>query len=617
MIEPVISSRKKTPAVDPITRELIYTSVSAMRKFNHDEYGGCMTRWYYRYVEGRKEEQTLAQKAGVDGHTQNEHYLPTGEDVLGPIAAAGKHLLPPPGKDLLVEWGLNNKPRPPDADVEVKPALFGPDGNLIRAAVTEKQQVNFFPPEESLVRADGLPLIGFIDYINPRGWFMTPEGVWTQDLPNTAEAGDHKFIADVEKYAEPAAKLVTSTQMVGYGKFLIARDPRLERARLSHNSVQTKNARKAVKTTALMSVAEIEAAWQLKGHDVVKRMRVIAHARRAEDVPGNTESCEAYRKNCDFQSVCPHFQKRNTNPIKIRSIHMGLLKDRNKPATNGAVVAAAASQTPWIAPPVPPPPAPGGPLTARGATSGHLYRFSNGFEAKYVSATEENGQVVYKFIPKDGGAPFPVGPDEAVTFLSAPLPPAPPAPPALPPPPPVPVVAFPAIPAPPALPAVPAPPAPPAPPAAAAAAVPPLPPVPPVPGVPPVPAPPGEEKKGRGRPKGSTKEKAAAAADAAAPTEVQLWINAIPNCPFEDLSSYAHAVTTEIENELKIVDIRCGPNDSALAFGRWKGALAASVKKGPPAPGAYVAFTKGNEVMEVIAEAVALLCGPGQFVRGV
>ena len=600
MTEPILIT--KTPAVDPVTRELVYTSVSAMRKFNPEEYGGCSARWFFRYVEGRKEVQTAAQKVGVDGHAQLEHYLPTGEDVLGPIAAAGKHLLPAPGPDVLVEWGLNDRLRPSDVD---------------------GKQVNFFPPEQSLLRADGLPLIGFMDFINPRGFYMAPEGIWTRDPPNTIEAGDHKFISDVDKYAEPAEKLAVSTQMLGYGEFLATRAPSLEYVRLSHNSFQTRNAKKAVKTTVLMSVADVKRGWQAKGHNVVRRMREVAQLRRAEDVPGNTESCEAYRKSCDFQSICPHFQNRNTNPLKQRIIDMGLLKDRiAAPATNGT--AAIPTNTPWI-----PPPAPVAPrrieiqdtTTAKNAVQGQLYRFGTGMEGVFISAVDHTGQILYSFSPKGGGAPFPVGPDEPIVCLTpaaaAPLPPAPPAPPL----PPAPVVAAPLPPAPPApVVAAPLPPAPPAPPVPVVAALP-LPPVPPVPvsvTVPPVPAVPEAPKRGRGRPT-NAEVAARPAGKSVEPVKSDwtLYLNAIPNSPFQDLSTYAVGLTTKLQEHFKVSDIRCASGENDLSFAKWKGVLAGAVRAEPPTPGVYVAFTKGNEIMEIVAETVGTLCEQGQFVRGV
>nr|WP_323395778.1 hypothetical protein [Myxococcus guangdongensis] len=42
------------------------------------------------------EPTTEAQQVGTEGHAQLEHFLSTGEDVLGAFATAGAHLLPTP-----------------------------------------------------------------------------------------------------------------------------------------------------------------------------------------------------------------------------------------------------------------------------------------------------------------------------------------------------------------------------------------------------------------------------------------------------------------------------------------------------------------------------------------
>lgn len=601
----------KVHAVDPTTRALLYTSVSSLQKFNPEEYGGCPSRWWFDKVEGKKEKQTAAQAEGVKGHSQIEHYLPTGEDVLGPIAAAGRKYLPPPGSDLMVEWGLNDKPRPPDIEVEI-------DGKKV------KKQVNHYPLEEALLKADGLPLLGFIDWINPRGWYVTPTGESKWDPPNTAEAGDNKFISNVV-YAKNELELSKSTQMVGYAHFLGAKYPQLEFARVSHTSFQTRNARTAVKTTALLRREYVEKEWRRRGDDVVKRMREVALIRREEDVPANLASCNAYNKRCDHSSYCSKFQKQNSNPLKRMMTDMGLLANRKAagaaPAATTPNGAAAAGTTPWV----PPPPSrrPGSqivdvPSTARSAVANQAYKFSTGMIAMYVSATERDGQVVYMFMPigEDGvaaGTPFPVGPDEPVEHLPV-------------------AQAEEAPPPPPPAPAPPKPPGPPAPPPPSAAAKPPAAPKPagapppPPPGQPPTPttvrtagAPPpppplaeqtaATQPAKRGRPKKDT---------AATPaTGLQLFIGCVPTGDYEPLDSYIAAVLADMQVAFGVDDIRFPPDQNhPLAFQKWEGALAAAVRAGPPAPGSYVAFRGGSKISEIVVEALVPLCG-GNVVRAV
>ena len=141
-------------------------SVSQISKFNEAEYGGCPRRWWLTKLGGEVEPVTKAMTAGVAWHAQDEHYLKTGEDVLGIHAMAGKHLMPLPGSDLFVEWGLNNLPKP--------------------------KGKHYFPAEQSLLFAAKVPLIGFIDLLHVRGTYMDGQGGLVRDPSNTGEVWDHK-----------------------------------------------------------------------------------------------------------------------------------------------------------------------------------------------------------------------------------------------------------------------------------------------------------------------------------------------------------------------------------------------------------------------------------------
>jgi hypothetical protein len=114
---------------------------------------------------------------------------------------------------------------------------------------------------------------------------------------------------------------------------------------------------------------------------------------------------------------------------------------------------------------------------------------------------------------------------------------------------------------------------------------------------------PAEAPKKRGRPKKTeqtaTEEK----------TEgIQLYVNAIPPGPFETLDGYVAELTGALQELHNVPDIRFPPNgEHPLAYGKWKGALASAVRAAPPGAGSYVVFTKGNEIWEVAAEALAPL----------
>lgn len=572
----MIETRKGS--VDSVTRELISTSVSAIAKFDPNEYGGCMRRWFFRYVEHLPEATTFQKEEGVNAHSQIEHFLETGEDVLGAVVAKGRHLLPAPGPDLLVEWGLNNKKRPPNKD---------------------GKQINFFPPGESLLRADGVPLIGFMDWVNPRGVTVTPEGVLVAEPPNTCEAGDNKTTSRLSLAKSPE-DLIKTTQMSGYGEFLLQRNPSLEFIRLSHVVFQTGQSRAAKKVTALVRAEDVRGSWQKKGHDVVRQMREVARMKSEADVPANLQACGAFNKVCDFRHVC----SAHSNISKRDRLKMGLLKKTGTPAapaaaaaTNGAVT----SNTPWLPPapglaaapaavavqiPVPPIPSAAAPksskpvifeaaptlaanqLLAGQAVAGTMYHAPDGTNVTFVAEATPGWRI---FAPANGGAPKMIDSNATLTLFGAPL-----------------VVAQ-------TLPPAPAQavvvrdagsPPPPAPLAAQVAA-------------------PVEAKRGRGRPKKSEAEKAAAAAAAPAEAEIELFINAVPPGKFENLSEYVNDIIGAIEEQFQVTDLRCAPNDSPLAFGKWQGVLASAVKADPPDSGRYAAFTKGNEFVAIVAETLA------------
>ena len=95
------------------------------------------------------------QQVGTEGHAQLEHFLSTGEDVLGTFARAGAHLLPTPGPDLLVEQPLDGEPP---------------------------------------LTAGGIPFTGFIDLVDARR--LASDGV--------LRITDHKFTSNVATNAASA-----------------------------------------------------------------------------------------------------------------------------------------------------------------------------------------------------------------------------------------------------------------------------------------------------------------------------------------------------------------------------------------------------------------------------
>jgi hypothetical protein len=539
-------------------------SVSQISSFNVEE-EGCELRWFYKSILKRPEPQKEFNTVGIEVHAQLKHHGTTGEDVLGKIARAGAHLLPFPGGEVLREWGLNDKPQP----------------------VVDGKALNWFLDSDggaksSFVWAAEVPLVGFMDLVDPRPQHRLSDGRVIEE-PNTIEVLDYKTTGDVKKWAKPAEKLIQTTQMTGYGMFVAKRYPWATHVRLSHLTFSTKSSY-AQKETIVHPIAEIKERWY-GAHGVetiANRMKVVAGLRE-EDVEGNFNACGAFG-GCAHRSYCAAHKK--LSPFK-RIQNMGLLKNRTTPApaalppaaTNGAV----ATNTPWIGGPTPPtlgaPAAPAKPrlqiqdapsgFTAAQAIAGPTYITQAGAQVTLTGEATPGWRI---FTPVGGGAPQVL---EATAALTIFVPPAAPV-------------------------AVREPDAPPPPPSLGSqvAAT--------------------STKRGPGRPKGSKKDTAVSTEAEASGlvADFHLYVNAVPNGPFQTLDAYINDLTTSICEEHKTSDIRATGGDSPLAFGRWRGVLASLVRNEWPAAGTYVVL-HSTEVTDVVVEALIPLCAPGAFIRGV
>ncbi len=108
---------------------------------------------------------------------------------------------------------------------------------------------------------------------------------------------------------------------------------------------------------------------------------------------------------------------------------------------------------------------------------------------------------------------------------------------------------------------------------------------------------------------------------------VMIYVDCMPNAPTMPLAGYVAGIVAKIEKAFEIEDIRCAPKkfknqegmvvDNPLAYGGWKGMLAACVKREPPPPGVYVVLGSNNELMAEVLSALEAQCAPGCFIRGV
>lgn len=87
--------------------------------------------------------------------------------------------------------------------------------------------------------------------------------------------------------------------------------------------------------------------------------------------------------------------------------------------------------------------------------------------------------------------------------------------------------------------------------------------------------------------------------------EIEIYVNAFPTGGAEDLGPYVAALCQAVCKAASADDVRVAPSkDSPLAFGGWKGVLAAFAREAPPKPGRYVLIVAG-EVAEAVADGLA------------
>lgn len=301
-------------------------SVSQIAAFDPTQPAGCPRRWWFRWVDGRKEPETAAKARGTDFHREVEHYLLTGEDVLRPEVRVGKHLIDR-GVSQIVEAQI-------------------PGGDLIHLGLT-------FPWNDGAawpVRESTL-LTGRVDRIDFGGTHLDGEGNPVDD--GFPEILDWKTTSSITAYAKSGAQLATDPQMIGYASALLRPDDpdelqpvsRAQFVRLSHVYFQTKGARAAAKRTIVVSREHVtEGYHRLCG--VVDDMRKVANLPVVDDVPKNLSACSAYG-GCPHAAYCP---KTSAEALRgIWSKDTMSLADRMR---NRSLVPHAAAQQ--IAPPATP-----------------------------------------------------------------------------------------------------------------------------------------------------------------------------------------------------------------------------------------------------------------------
>jgi hypothetical protein len=103
------------------------------------------------------------------------------------------------------------------------------------------------------------------------------------------------------------------------------------------------------------------------------------------------------------------------------------------------------------------------------------------------------------------------------------------------------------------------------------------------------------------------------------PDGIRVYVDCYPDVadgtPIKSLDRWADELAAKLADNCGAADIRCAPEKSPLAFGKWKGALAALVRESELEPGVYVIDSR-TEFAAVVAEAIRPRCAPGGYVRG-
>lgn len=591
-------------------------SVSSLSKGAPEE-SGCPLRFWYRYHPnggGRERENALHLEAKAEGEALHDalRRYERGElarEALPPLVLKGLHFVPPPGPDLAVERSMHAFV----GDEPVSPLMIS-----------------------------GIPVVGFIDLMHERRLNYGAEEPEETDPPGTVEILDwkRKGNAKTSKGISTAPRpedLVHTIQMSGYGTWLRHAAPKVDVVRLSHGIFFAKGAPPR-KVTKLHIIDECIRSWEY-AEGVGRTLIDVARETTPERIPANVKACEAYG-GCPHREVCPAFKRNALTPLFGEGDLVGLIDSLNQ--ADFSYGAPTPSAPPVIIPPAPmlptaSPPAPlvtaeslaaeEAALRARQATIAApaappprpaLLDKLDAIAACGKGSPSLAGEVAIAYAAASNLTLAP-GAGYAGTGVLGKLQ----------------LVALPQIDqllaelgvvAAPAAPVV----TPPVTPVHAGGVLPPDAPR-SIPALatagPPAEVAPEAPKRTRGRPKGSGKKTdTAPVTREIAPggeSGLEIFVDCVPNVDHASLNDYADrilgALTAKYCPPGSTQDIRCAPADGPLGFGRWKGAVHELVRSVPPPDGTYVLDARGNEVAEIVADAMRQVCAEkgGLYVRGV
>src|SRR5579859_699455 len=533
--------------------QLVYTSVSQIEKFAGKYEGetatGCPRKWWFNYPGKEKDPSTAAQDDGTTFHFQLEHFMRTGENVLGKLAGKIRHFLPARGNDLCIERDFENTFKLTDTVLE-----------------------------------------GYIDLIVPnRGEYVDGQGETREQDPGIVEIIDYKSAA-CAGYALTAAQLKVSVQLNVYAAFILSLGLDTKQFRFSH-IVAPKNADEGLKRTVLVDLTTVKHNVSIiEGH--IERMKIAAQQTEWSAVHGNKGACRAYNRRCSFYGRCENdalevltvglLGGKKNEPEGILSV-AGAAERRGAAQAVEAGVAAVAPDTrlrprlpiqdestpePRSAPPGVPLNSQAGWVSIPCAVCGRdLGKCPPGsrIDPSLCPDVARHAEVPARVLPPDAPKSDPAGhskPDPVGT----------------------PAVSVP--------------------------------------------------KKARAQKAAPTEPKPApesSASEVRAPVPVtsggapqrhallafRLYVNCLPNAPVQNFAAWVRSTVLEpMELKFRLIDIRLADNESALAFGKWKGALAYAIKTALPLASGDFYYSVDDELSRVVVESLAAILPEGALVRG-
>ena len=221
-----------------------YISPSAINR-----HAACPASWYFRYVLGYKDPAGLAAQAGSEGHKRIELYLAGDPQALGPRELPGTEHIQFGGK---VEQPIH-------------------------------------------LESNGVPIIGFIDYLEPH------------QVTDWKFKSDFRNLPDVADISNPHTDV--GRQLLIYATATFLNDNDLKDITLRHVYFKLKGKGECRESKVLVTRSETLEKWEVIQKEYIEPIFKTAKCATINEVTGNTNHCYAYHKACPFINDCPNRNK--------------------------------------------------------------------------------------------------------------------------------------------------------------------------------------------------------------------------------------------------------------------------------------------------------------------